>query len=54
VPFSPTVKGQFHKAAGFLEMEGSSGSDAPLSGDEFLSTGTEELNSTHTQGHDKA
>ena len=32
-------------------MEGSSGSDAPFSDDEFLSTGTEELNSTRTQGH---
>ena len=52
VPFSPTVKGQFHKAVGFLEMEGSSGSDAPFSDDEFLSTGTEELNSTRTQGHE--
>ena len=53
VPFSPTVKGQYHKAVGFLQATADSGDGVHKSEDLILTSGTEEFNSLHADVHSK-
>ena len=51
VPFSPTVKGQYHKAVGFVQATENSGGDANKIEDAIWTRGTEEFNSLHADVH---
>ena len=48
VLFSPTVKGKYHKAVGFLQTKGNVGGGAPLISDGILTNDTEEFNFMRT------
>ena len=54
VQLSPRMKGQHHKAVGFLQAEEESGSNTTNSEETILTSGTEDLNSLHADSHEQA
>ena len=54
IPFSPTVKGQYHKAVGFVEATENSGGDATNCEDAIRTRCKEEFNSLHADVHSES
>ena len=54
VPFLPRMKGQHHKAVGFVQTEEDSGGVAPILRNENLENDTEEFNSLRTGSNEES